>query len=225
MLPEKTIRIMLVDDHAVMRMGLRMLIESRKDFEIVAEAGNRPDALAAAERYEPDIILLDLDLGGVNGLELIAPLLSTTKKARIIILTGLRDGEIHQRAVRLGAQGLVLKDKADELLLMAIEKVNDGELWLSRAMIGSVFSQLVHAGRFERSDPDADKISTLTEREREVIDLVAEGLKNKQIADRLFISEVTVRHHLTSVFSKLDVDGRFALVIYSYRHGLAKSPI
>jgi two-component system nitrate/nitrite response regulator NarL len=220
-----SIRVMLVDDHSVLRMGLRMLLESRADFQVVAEAGNRNDALSVAERVQPDIILLDLDLGGVNGIELIPQLLSCTREARIIILTGLRDTEVHQRAVRLGAHGLVLKDKADESLIMAIEKVHKGQVWLSRTMVGNVFSQLARAGRGHDKDPDAEKIATLTGREREVIALVAEGLRNKQVAERLFISEVTVRHHLTSIFAKLEVDGRFALVVYSYRHGLVASPV
>lgn len=219
------VKIMLVDDHAVLRMGLQMLIESQQGLKIVAEAGDRLDALASAEKMQPDIILLDLDLGGVDGLELVPQLLAITKKSRIIILTGIRDTEVHERAVRLGARGVVLKDKADESLITAIEKVSAGELWLSRAMIGRVFADLVRGERADTSDPESDKIGTLTVREREVLELVAEGLKNREVADRLFISEATVRHHMTSIFDKLTVSSRLELVIYSYRHGLVKSPV
>jgi two-component system, NarL family, nitrate/nitrite response regulator NarL len=221
----KKIRVMLVDDHSVLRMGLRMLIESQESLEVVGEAGDRPDALAIAECERPDVVLLDLDLGGVSGHELIPQLLSISPDSRIIILTGVRETDAHQRAIRLGASGIVLKDKADEVLFKAIEKVYAGEVWLSRSMIGSIFNEMLKPNRGTGQDPDAEKISTLTQREHEVIGLVAEGLKNKQIADRLFISEATVRNHLTSVFDKLGVDGRFALVIYSYRHGLVKTPI
>ena len=221
----KDIKIMLVDDHAVLRMGLQMLIESQDGFKIVAEAGNRLDALEEAVKKQPDIILLDLDLGGVDGLELIPQLLASTQKSRIIILTGIRDTEIHERAVHLGARGVVLKDKADDSLLKAIEKVYQGELWLTRVMLGRVFADLVHGERGQSSNPEADKIATLTEREREVIELVAEGLKNKEVANRLFISEATVRHHMTSIFDKLTVSSRLELVIYCYRHGLVKSPV
>lgn len=218
------IRIMLVDDHAVLRMGLQLLIESQHNFKIVAEAGDRVEALARAAEQQPDIILLDLDLGGVDGNELIPQLLAETRKTRIIILTGIRDTAVHEQAVRSGARGVVLKDKADESLITAIEKVKAGELWLSRVMIGRVFDDLVSGGDLGNSDPESDKISALTERELETIALVAEGLKNKEVAAKLFISEATVRHHMTSIFDKLDVSSRLQLVIYSYRHGLVKSP-
>jgi two-component system nitrate/nitrite response regulator NarL len=219
------IRVMLVDDHAVLRMGLQMLIESQGRMEIVAEAGDCVEALAKAGEKQPDIILLDLDLGGVDGLEIIQQLLQISEKSQIIILTGIRETETHERAVRLGARGVVLKDKADEQLIPAIEKVKAGELWLSRIMIGRVFADLVRGEPTGNLSPEAESVSRLTERERQVIALVADGLKNKEIGNRLFISEATVRHHLTSIFAKLNVNSRLELVIYSYRHGIVKSPI
>lgn len=219
------VRVMLVDDHAVLRMGLQMLIESHAGMEIVAEAGDCAEALAKAGEKRPDVILLDLDLGGVDGLELIPQLLEISAKSLIIVLTGVRDTDAHERAVRLGARGVVLKDKADEQLITAIEKVCAGELWLSRMMIGRVFADMVRGAPHSALSPEAESVSRLTERERQVIALVAEGLKNKEIADRLFISEPTVRHHLTSIFDKLNVGSRLELVIYSYRHGIVKSPV
>lgn len=222
-LPNKEIRIVIIDDHAVLRMGLRMLIESREGLKVVGEAGDRTETLAVIAREQPDIILLDIDLGGVNGPELIPQMRSIARNARVIILTGVRDEETHLRAVRIGAMGLVLKDKAEEFLISAIERVNAGEVWLSRAMIGNVFTEIFDGGP-DLPGPDEERIATLTVREREVISLLAEGLRNKQVAERLFISETTVRHHLTSVFTKLELNGRFELVIYSYRHGLCKIP-
>src|SRR5215510_13212663 len=117
------IRILLVDDHAVMRAGLRMLIESRPGWQVVAEAANGRDALAAAAHERPNIIVLDLDLGNSSGLDYLAELRVTAPAARVLILTGVRDSELHRRAIHLGALGLVVKEKAAEVLLRAIEKV------------------------------------------------------------------------------------------------------
>jgi two-component system nitrate/nitrite response regulator NarL len=216
------IRILLIDDHTVMRLGLRLLIENQQGLKVVGEASGRTDALELAEREQPDIILLDLALPGTDGVDLIPELLSIAKETRILVLTGVLEPEIHTRAMRLGAMGVVLKEKAPEVLLKAIEKVHQGEIWLDRAMVANVFSERSRAREAAKKDPEAAKIATLTEREREVISLVGEGLRNKQIADRLFISEGTVRNHLTTIFGKLEVSDRFELLMYAYRHGIAK---
>ena len=200
-----------------------MLIETQPGLQVVGEAGNRTDALAVAAREQPDIILLDLDLGGDTALDCIPALLAVAKQTRIVILTGVYDAELHRRAVRLGAVGLVLKDKAAEVLIKAIEKVHAGEVWLERAMTASVLNEITH-GQGQQASPEAVKIATLTAREREVVALIGEGLKNQQIARRLFISETTVRHHLTSIFAKLGLSDRLELVIYAYRHGLIETP-
>lgn len=218
------IRIVLIDDHAVLRMGLRMLIESRTGMEIVGETGEANEAMAVVAQTQPDIVLLDIDLGSTTGIDLIPQIRSMAPQARIIILTGVRDTEIHMRAVRLGAMGLVLKEQADEFLLTAIDRVSAGEVWLSRTVIGNVFAEMLDGGTEEEIDPDAEKIETLTPREREVITLLSEGLRNKQIAEKLFISEVTVRHHLSSVFGKLGVSSRFELIMYCHKHGLVRLP-
>jgi two-component system, NarL family, nitrate/nitrite response regulator NarL len=216
----KPIQVLLIDDHAVVRSGLRMVIESNLGMKVVGEAGNRADALAIAAREQPDIILLDLDLNGASGLDFIAELFTLASNARVIILTGVYDAVAHQRAMHLGAMGLVLKEKAAE----AIEKVHAGEVWFDRVMMGHMISQLSRPALTPKSKPEAQKIASLTEREREITALIGEGLKNKLIANRLFISETTVRHHLTSVFDKLGVSDRLELIIYAYRHGLAKPP-
>jgi DNA-binding NarL/FixJ family response regulator len=216
------IRILLVDDHKVMRLGLRLLIENQPGLTVIGEASGRNDALEIAEREQPDIILLDLTLPGTDGIDLIPELLAVAGKARILILTGVVEPEAHTRAMHLGAMGVVLKEKAPEVLIKAIQKVHDGEIWLDRVMVANVFSERERAREAQRKDPEASKIATLTGREREVIALVGEGLRNRQIADRLFISEGTVRNHLTTVFSKLEVSDRFELLMYAYRHGIAK---
>jgi DNA-binding NarL/FixJ family response regulator len=220
----KPIRILLVDDHAVVRAGLRMIIQSRTGMTIVGEAGNRDDALSLADSEHPDIILLDLDLGGDSGMALIADLIAAAGDARIIILTGLRDPEAHRQAVLLGAMGIVKKEKAAEVLISAIERVHAGEAWLDPSLMAGVLTEMTRSSRGRKTDPEADKIAALTNREREVIALVGEGIKSKEIAGRLFISETTVRHHLTSIFDKLGVVDRVELLIYAYRHGLASPP-
>ena len=218
------IRILIVEDHVIVRAGLRMLLESQPDLRVVGEAGTCADALTVTTREQPDLILLDLDLSGEMALASIPDLLAAAPQTRILILTGVRDLELHRQAVRLGALGLVVKDKATEVLLQAIAKVHAGEVWLERTMIARVLGDITRARRAPAVDREVAKIATLTDREREVITLVGEGLRNKQIADRLAISETTVRHHLTAIFAKLEVTDRLELVIYAYRHGLATLP-
>ncbi len=220
----KPIRILLVDDHVVVRAGLRLIIQSRAGMAIVGEAGNRNDALALAASEQPDIVLLDLDLGGDSGVSLIAELIAAAAEARIIILTGLRDPAAHQKSVLLGAMGIVKKEKAAEVLISAIERVYAGEAWLDPSLMAGVLTEMARSTKGKKTDLEADKIAALTNREREVIALIGEGIKNKEIAARLFISETTVRHHLTSIFDKLGVADRVELLIYAYRHGLASPP-
>ncbi len=215
------IRILLIDDHALVRAGLVTLIEHRPGLTVVGEAASRSEALAIAAREQPDVILLDLDLGGENSLDFLPTLLAAAPTARVILLTGMRDPEVHRRAVRLGAMGVVLKDQATEVLIKAIERVHAGEVWLDRSMLATVLSELSPTRAKAEVDPETAKIATLTAREREVIALLAEGLPSKQVAERLFISEATVSHHLGSIFNKLGVTNRLELVVYAYRHGLA----
>ncbi|MFY9556813.1 MAG: response regulator transcription factor [Blastocatellia bacterium] len=222
-IPEQ-IRILVIDDHVIVRSGLRMLIENHAGMVVIGEAGNRVDALTIAAREQPDIILLDLDIGGESGLDFLSELLAAAAKARVLVLTGVRDTEAHRRAVHLGAMGLVLKDKATEVLIKAIQKVHAGEVWLDRSLTASVLSEITRADQRKKDDPDAAKISSLTEREREIVGLVCQGLKNRQIGDQLFISEATVRNHLTSILSKLELSDRFELALFSYRHHLAIPP-
>jgi|SRR5215471_6806728 len=218
------IKILLVDDHVIVRAGLRMLIENHSGMAVVGEAGSRRDALSIAAREQPEIILLDLDMGSESGLDFLRELLATASGARVVMLTGVRDPEAHRRAVLLGAMGLVLKDKAAEVLIKAIEKVHAGEVWLDGSLTASVISEISSVDKSKRPDPEAEKIKSLTGRELEIVGLVCEGHKNRQIADRLFISEATVRNHLTSILSKLELSDRFELALYAYRHHLAKPP-
>lgn len=213
------IRIVLVDDHCVVRAGLRLVIESRPGMQVVGEASNCREALAAAATSSPDLVLLDLDLDGEDGLALVPDLATAAPGAHVLVLTGVRDPDVHRRAVLGGAMGLVLKDRAAETVIKAIEKVHAGEIWFDRALIADVLRERIRPGE-AHEDPEAAKIATLTGREREVIALIGEGLRNREIGDRLAIAEPTVRHHLTSIFGKLGVTDRTELLIYAYKHKL-----
>jgi two-component system, NarL family, nitrate/nitrite response regulator NarL len=215
------ITIMIVDDHVVIRSGLRMLIEHDQRMQVVAQAGSKTEALERAASTKPDVIILDLLLGDEDGLSFLPELCQTSPNSRVLVLTGVQNPDAHRRAIRRGAMGIVLKEHAADQLLKAIKKVYEGEVWIERSMMGSMIQEINKPGLV---DPEVSKIESLTDREREVISLIGEGLKNKQVGERLFISETTVTHHLSSVFSKLDVSDRLELIIYAFRHGLAKMP-
>ncbi len=218
-----TIRIVIVEDHKVVREGLRMLLESQEDMVVAAEAGTAEEALAAIGGEKPNIVLLDLDLGGVNVVERIPEMLAASKGSRVIVLTGVHDSQLHRRALRLGSLGLVLKDQAGSTLIKAIRRVHAGEAWIDRSMTANLVAEI--SGLDEAKNVrEVAKIASLSRREREIVTVLCEGLNNKQIAGKLFISESTVRNHITSVLAKLELADRFELAIYAYRHSLAKPP-
>jgi DNA-binding NarL/FixJ family response regulator len=217
------IRVLIVDDHRLFLAGMRSLIKNEPGLIVIGEAVSRTEAIDAI-RTRPDIILLDLDLGNENGLDFLPELISASGGARVLIVTGLPDPELHLQAIRHGAMGVLLKGEPPEILLKAIRKVHAGEIWINRSMVATVMNNLLRAGDTNKSDPEAKKIASLTARELEVITLIGEGLRNKQIGERLFISEKTVRHYLTSIFGKLAVNDRLELLIYAYQHGLVRIP-
>ena len=217
------IRILIIDDQLIVREGIRMLIENHPGTKVVAMASTHSEALDIIAREPTDLIILNLELGGNSALAFIPELREAAKDARILVLTGQRDSATHQKAAQHGATGVVLKENAAELLLKAIEKVYKGEAWLDRLTLGSLLFQMSSQEK-ETVDPRTRKIASLTERERQVIALIAEGLKNRQIAERLFISHVTVTHHLSSIYGKLGVSDRLELVIYAFANKLAKMP-
>ncbi|MFL6212847.1 MAG: response regulator [Blastocatellia bacterium] len=213
-------RILLIDDHPVIRKGLRAVLGEYPEYEVVGEAGSRAEALALTESERPNLALLDLDLGSATSLDFLSELLDAGNGMQVLVLTGVRDKELHRQALQLGAKGIVLKDHAAEILIEAIEKVSAGEMWLDHSMLVALLGTSARGS----VDPERVKINMLTEREREIIHLLAEGLRNKQIGKRLFISEITVRHHLTSIFNKLAVSDRVELLIYAYRNGIVAAP-
>lgn len=217
----ETIKVLLIGGQSVIRSGLQMLIASHPGLTVIGDGGDHGGLYGAAFQ-RADIIVLDLEDDG--GIDSLSELLRQADGARVLILTSGRSLEMCMEAIRLGVRGLVLKSKPADHLIKAIEKVHAGEVWLDGLMMANLLGEMLHAKAPQKADPDAHKIASLTEREREVIALVAEGLKNKYVADRLFISETTVRHHLTSIFYKLAVSDRLELVIYCYKRGLVKLP-
>ncbi len=216
------IGILIVDDHAVVRAAMRLLLEKEAGMVVVGEADKKADALEIASREQPEIILLDLCLREESGLDLIPELLGVAGDSRIIVLTGVLDQDEHRRAVRLGAMGVVSKEAPPNLLIKAIERVHAGELWLNRYMTAALVSELRRPVKRPRPSAQAEMIERLTTRELEIVSLVGEGKKNKQIADSLCISDATVRHHVSSILSKLEVSDRLELLIFAYRNNLVK---
>ena len=214
----KPIRLLLIDDHEVVRTGLRMLLESWNRLEVVAEANDPNEALATAASLKPDIVLADLDRGLRNNILDQIPDLISISGGRVILLTAVSDSSMHSRAMTLGAAGIVMKSRAADELLRAIEKVHEGELWLSRKLTAGLVAELSRSNALKNADPEVAMLDSLTAREREVAALVCEGLKNKEIGARLFISETTVRHHMSSIFDKLKVAARFELLVFLHRH-------
>lgn len=220
------IRILLIDDHQSFLWGMVKLIESDSaNMQVMGTVSDIAEALTILEREQPDVILLDIDLRGVNSLDSM-PLLRTATSAMVLILTAARDSETHERAVLAGARGVVLKEASAEIILKAIKKVYQGEIWLDRVTTGRVFSKLLDHSNNETS-PEATKIASLTSREREIIDvMIKQGRStNKQIAVHLNMSEHTLRNHLTSIYSKLEVENRLELVMYAVKHHLSDAKL
>lgn len=213
------IGILLVDDHPLVREGVRMLLESQEDMQVVGESADRANALAAARAQRPDLVLLDLDLGSDDGLELLPELIAEHPDLRVLVFTGLRDTELHQRAMERGALGVVQKEQATSVLLAAIRKVHAGEAWIDRKVIASLLQDARRARQVR--DPEERKIAELTAREREIVALVAQGNGTRQLGAKLGIAEKTIRNHLVSIYAKLGVSDRLELAIYAGRHALA----
>lgn len=211
---------MLIDDHQTMIWGLTRLIESASDrMQVVATASNCDDAVERVNDAAADVILLDLDLGGESAVNILPALMQRTE-ARIIILTGERDTAVLDLCVVRGARGILRKDASPELVIRAIEKVHGGEVWLDRETLGRVFGQMLGKPA-ARSDADAGH-SSLTQKELRVISALVKcgGLNNKELAKLLFVSEHTLRNHLTSIYQKLNVSNRLELYVYACKHKL-----
>lgn len=214
----RRITILLVDDHLVVRQGLRMLLENHPDLAIVGETDSWRGAVDLARRERPEIVLLDLDLGREQGIDGVPELAAVS--GRVLVLTGVRDSALHQRAIRLGAAGVVLKHHAAELLVKAVRRVHAGDVWVDHGTTTALWQQMRDGADDRPPGPEAARLAELTNREREIVALIAQGLGTQPLADALGISEKTIRNHLLSIYGKLQVSSRLELALFAARHGL-----
>lgn len=210
-------RILLADDHAVLRAGLRLLIEAQADMTCVGEAGDGVELLAQAERFQPDLVLLDLSMPRLGGLAALPEIRRRAPSARILVLTMHADDEYLRQCLKGGAAGYVLKQAADQELLLAIRAVMRGEVYIHPAMTRALLDDLVGRSRDQAAAPRAE--DALSEREAEVIKQVARGHTNQEIADRLGLSVKTVETYRARAMEKLGLANRAALVRYALEKG------
>lgn len=214
---DKNKKILIIHDHEVIREGLRHLIENRSSFAVIGGESIGPAAIEKVSTEKPDIILLDADMSGDGCGELLSEISRVSPDSRVFVLIANREPELHREVIRNGAAGLFHKEQGCDVFFKALQKVAKGELWIDRHLVSSVFSEMRRRGL---DDAEMMKVSSLTYREREIIMLVCEGLRNRQIAERLFIGEKTVRNHLVSIFSKLSVSHRLELSVYARKNGI-----
>ena len=211
-----TIRILVADDQSMIRAGFRMLLTGQEDIEVVAEAGDGLEAVEKAARFNPTVILMDIRMPELDGIEATRRILAADSLARILILTTFDLDEYVYAALRAGASGFVLKDDPPEQLLAAIRTVAAGDALLSPAVTKRVIQKFASA---PHSEPPMG-VDELSAREREVFRLIARGLSNGEIAQELFISETTVKTHVTHVLQKLGLRDRVQAVVLAYQAGL-----
>ncbi|PKW13356.1 response regulator [Saccharopolyspora spinosa] len=213
------VRVLLVDDQELMRMGFRMVLDAQDDLEIVGEAGNGAEAVEFAERLLPDVVLMDVRMPVLDGVEATRRIVAADS-AKVLVMTTFDLDEYALSALRNGASGFLLKDAPPESLVTAVRSVASGDA----VVAPSVTKRLLDRFLGERGGQlrDASVLDVLTDREREVLVLVAKGLSNAEIAGKLFLSEATVKTHLGRVLSKLDVRDRVQAVVLAYETGLVK---
>lgn len=214
------IRILLVDDHHIVLWGLERLIESNQaGMQVVGKATNCAAALDLAVQTSPDVVLLDVDLGIECGVDVIPELIARSN-TKVVVLTSLRDSDKHDKAVLAGARGVVAKEDPPENILKAIEKVHQGEFWLDRITTGRIFLELSRKNTPDAISPEQQKISSLTAREREIVQAIANdaGVTTSDFAERLHITKHTLRNHLTTIYEKLGVANRLELYAFANKH-------
>jgi DNA-binding NarL/FixJ family response regulator len=211
------VRIVVADDHPIFRDGLRRLLEAEPDLAVVGEAVDAAQAIALAATLHPDIVLLDVAMPRVSGIEAVHSLVALPTPPRVILLTAAIETADILKAMQQGARGVVLKESATALLLKAIRIVMDGGYWVGRESVSDLLMALQALG------PESDQPTTtysLTQRELQIIALIVEAAGNKKIAETLNISEKTVKHHLTNIFEKLGVTSRLELALFAAQHNI-----
>jgi DNA-binding NarL/FixJ family response regulator len=211
-----TVRVLVADDQSMVRAGFRMLLAHQEDIDVVAEASNGLEAVEKADRFRPDVILMDIRMPELDGLEATRRILAADNGARILVLTTFDLDEYVYEALRAGASGFVLKDEPPEQLLAAIEVVARGDALLSPSVTKRVIERFT---RIPRTAAPAG-LDELTERELDVLRLVAQGLSNAEIGQELYVSETTVKTHVTHILRKLDLRDRVQAVVLAHETGL-----
>lgn len=211
------IRVALVDDQALFRAGIRMLVDSQPDLEVVAEASDGREGVAVVRQTRPDVVLMDIRMPVMDGLAATAELLTDADPPRIVMLTTFDLDEAAARAIRQGASGFLLKDADPEFLLAAIRTVHSGSAVIAASATRDLFERFADAA----PQPIPPAYEELTEREREIFALAARGLSNAEIAAREFLSEATVKTHISRILTKLALRDRVQLVVFAFEHGLA----
>ena len=215
------IRILIADDHPIVRDGLKKLLMLEEDFQIVGEAADGCEVLDKVQELDPDVLLLDLRMPNLDGLSALQALQQTNKRTRVIVLTASEDKNEFVQAMKLGCSGIVLKQTAPELIVKSIRKVHGGEIWLDSHTTAAVMRQFAAPGEVSSGGSGKTRErSPLSQREREIVQLVAQGYKNKEMAEKMFISEQTVKNHLHNIFDKLGVSDRLELGLYAIHKGL-----
>lgn len=210
------IRIFIADDHALFRDGLRALFRSIKDIELVGEAGDGKQAVNGADELQPDIVLMDIQMPGLNGIEATREIITTSPHIGVIVVSMLEDDDSIFAAMRAGARGYVLKGADQEQMLRTIRAVASGE-----ALFGPGIAERL-MGYFANLEPDTRVFPELTDRENEVLELIAKGLNNQEIAQGLTISQKTVRNHVSNIFNKLQVADRAQAIIRARDAGMGQ---
>ncbi len=212
--PSKTgIRVLLVDDHQVVRRGLRTFLEIQDDIEVVGEAGDGAEGVARAEELRPDVVLMDIKMPGTDGIDALRRLRELANPAKVLIVTSFTEQRTVVPALRAGASGYVYKDVDPDALAGAIRSVHAGHVLLQPEVAGALLSQ-------EDGNSGTGRGSTLTEREREVLTLIADGRSNREIARALVLSEKTVKTHVSNILMKLDLSDRTQAALWAVRHGI-----
>ncbi|MFP3854138.1 MAG: response regulator [Anaerolineales bacterium] len=210
------LRILLVDDHEVVRLGLRSLLDQHDDFEVIDDVSNAEDAIKAAIAHEPDVVLMDIRLPGESGIDACEKIVEELPETKVIMLTSYAEDEMLFSAIRAGASGYVLKQVGSDELIQSIEAVGRGEASLDPALTQRVFSQVRKAIR----DQDASAFADLTDQELRVLGLVSEGKTNKEIAESLYLGQGTVRNYVSNILSKLNVSNRAEAAAFAVRHNI-----
>lgn len=214
------IRVMLAEDHSMIRQGLKQLIELESDIKVVSEAANGDEAISFFAIEQPDVVLMDINMPKQNGLQALEAIKQKNPDAKIIMLTIHQDREYLFKALQLGANGYVLKDADGAVLMEAIRKVYQGEAYIQPTMAREL---IVEFKRYTSGEAQSSrKNSLLSDRELEVLDLIAKGHLNKEIAKILYISEKTVKNHISNIFKKLNVSDRTQAAVYALKNNLVK---